>query len=283
MLDAGLFRSRALSLLAAGMVLLHGNPTAIAQNSTTSQDSHPWTRFKPGAWKKVRVVTEDLDAQGNVTNTSRTSTTSFLLDVTPKDYHLQMDVSVEVAGKVLDAEPQLVSQKRSDKLDTQAPTVESVGTATYALGDRRIPCNIYQETDEAKHETTKVFYSESFLPHILKKETIAIDPQGQNTIHETTESVVAVDMPFKTSTKIVPTWHVRTVRKNPKGTTVTLSIRSLAVPGGVVANMSKELDLEGRVVRRSTLELVDFGLQSDRRFLRRRPLRRTPKGRRFRR
>jgi hypothetical protein len=38
------------------------------------------------------------------------------------------------------------------------------------------------------------------------------------------------------------------------------------VPGGIVAHSSKELDADGHLIRRSTLEVVDYGLEPDRRI-----------------
>jgi hypothetical protein len=50
------------------------------------------------------------------------------------------------------------------------------------------------------------------------------------------------------------------------------------VPGGVVSHSSKEVDKNGRLLRRSTLELVDYNIDPDRErsglFGRKRPNRR---------
>ena len=56
---------------------------------------------------------------------------------------------------------------------------------------------------------------------------------------------------------------MKTVHKNNKGTVITLAAVLPDVPGGIVRHSSKELDKTGRVVRRSTLELVDYGTNSD--------------------
>ena len=56
---------------------------------------------------------------------------------------------------------------------------------------------------------------------------------------------------------------IRTVQQHAKGTTVTLEVYCPDVPGGVVANTSKESNEAGRIVRRSTLELLDYGIGDD--------------------
>ena len=82
------------------------------------------------------------------------------------------------------------------------------------------------------------------------------------------ESVVAVDMPSKVLSDIHSTWQVKSVRTHPKGKSITLLVYADQVPGGVVSHSSKELDASGQVVRRSTLEVVDYGVEPDRHLLR---------------
>ena len=134
------------------------------------------------------------------------------------------------------------------------------------IEDRRIPCQVLEMevvADDQKR-LTKLYYSEKVAPHLLKKESISTDATGANTLFETMEAVVALDMPQKVKDDILPSSHVKTVRRNAKGSTITIEVHSPVVPGGVVAHTSKELDPKGRVIRRSTLELVDFGLEEDR-------------------
>jgi hypothetical protein len=127
---------------------------------------------------------------------------------------------------------------------------------------------------------TKLYYSEKVAPYVLKKESTATDAAGSATLLETVEAVVALEMPQKLKDDIVTTSHIKTVRRSGKGTIVTLEVHSPKVPGGVVSHTSKELDANGHVVRRSTLELVDYGEEDDHRFLTRRQQKRASKGRR---
>jgi hypothetical protein len=142
-----------------------------------------------------------------------------------------------------------------------------VGITSVDIEDRRIPCQVFEMEvlAEDQKRTTKLYYSDRVAPHVLKKESTSTDPAGKTTLHETLEAVVALDMPQKVLKDIESTAHVKTVRRNGKGTTVTIEVHSSKVPGGVVSHTSKELDTNGRIIRRSTLELVDYGLEEDRR------------------
>jgi hypothetical protein len=71
---------------------------------------------------------------------------------------------------------------------------------------------------------------------------------------------MAIDMPSKVLTEIKSTSHVRVMHQQGKASTLTLEVHAADVPGGVVSHTSKETDETGRVVRRSTLELLDYGI-----------------------
>ena len=52
--------------------------------------------------------------------------------------------------------------------------------------------------------------------------------------------------------------QVKTVHESASGTVTTWADVLPEVPGGVVGNSSKETDKSGRLLRRSTLKLVDY-------------------------
>ena len=70
-------------------------------------------------------------------------------------------------------------------------------------------------------------------------------------------------MPLKVQGEARNGIYVKTIHKNPNGAVTTLATVVPEVPGGVVSNSSKEVDKNGRLVRRSTLELIDFNDDPD--------------------
>ena len=74
---------------------------------------------------------------------------------------------------------------------------------------------------------------------------------------------MALDLPWQVLGEIRTVACVKTVQKHAKGTVTTLSMTSPAIPGGVVYHTSKETDAGGRLTRRSVLDLVGYGLQSE--------------------
>ena len=260
-------------LLIAILLALPGHMPASAQEPQLGRAHHNWARFQPWAWKKVRVTTETLDEQGNVTSTSTTESTSTLEQVTDEIYRLRVEVTVEVAGKRFNAEPQTIIEGYLGEPEGQTSTVKPGEASIVSIENRRINCKTYtvEYNEEGQKRVSKIYYAATVEPHLLRKDSVTTDPTGKNTLFETNETVVAMNMPYKVLADIMTSSVLKTVRKNTKGTTITLAVRAPAVPGGVVAHSAKELDADGRIIRRSTLELVDYGLEGEQRLIRRRP------------
>ena len=272
--------------LGLGLWLLALLPARVltAESPDIPREQHPWARFDPGSWKTVRIVAETLDDDGKVSSSSTTETRTCLVDLNESGFELEIESSVDVSGKRLASPPQY----QELKLPCAAPggasggsDFKNVGTATYALDGRQVPCDIYevQANGNGERSTTRVYYSSGFSPRILKEETITTDAEGQATLRESTESVVATDMPYKMKSTILPTWQTQTFRKTTKGVTVEIQVHSDRIPGGVVAQSIKELDTSGRVIRRSTLELVDYGQEEVRQVNERRRARQVRRAR----
>jgi len=235
-----------------------------AQGATVvAPEHHPWARFQPGAWKLVRVVTETLDERGRVSSTSITETRTTLLKVEQDGAVLEVRVTVEVAGKRFEVEPQVIKQGFHGELVCPALKVKKSTPGQVAVEGRKIPCQIVAlECSSANSKTaTNVYYSKSVPPFVLKRESVTTSVDGSDVQNETAAETVALDMPYRVMSETYATAFVRTVQKLPKGTITTWANTTTDVPGGVISHSSKEVDAEGRLVRRSTLELVDYGLE----------------------
>jgi hypothetical protein len=239
--------------------------SALAQEPPIGRKQHLWGKFEPGAWSTVRVVTETLDEKGAVTSTSITETTTVLTAVDKDGVSLDVYSTIEVAGKQFDAEPESVKQAfycepAGKDAKAKEPTAGSV-----VVEGRKIACRVQQiesATPTSKTSTT-VFYSDSQAPYLLRRECVTTDAEGKNTVSETTAELEALDMPWQVLNQRKGTATVKTTYKHSKGAVITWAQISPDVPGGVVSHTSKELDKNGRVIRRSTLELVNYGLQCD--------------------
>ncbi|GAF93764.1 unnamed protein product, partial [marine sediment metagenome] len=236
-----------------------GEPTGIGK------EHHPWGHFKPGAWKLVRVITETLDKEGVPTSTSTTKTKTTLLKIEEDGITLGIEVTVEVASKEFKAEPKCVKQGFHGEVVSEDIKIGPPQDAQLTIEGRSIPCQILKiERSDASNKTvTKVYFSDKVCPRIIKRESVTTDPKGETKTSETTVTVVALDMPCKVLAEIKSSALMKTTNKHTKGVVSTWALICRDVPGGIVEFWSKEVDGSGRLLSRSTLELVGYGLEPE--------------------
>ncbi len=211
----------------------------------------------------VRVVTETLDKKGHVAGSSTTEAKTTLLKVGADGVTLEIQVCVEVAGKRFDTEPQTIRQGFHGKLACQGLKTKDLGAGHVVIDGRKVPCKVLQMEciGPTSKTVTSVYYSAKLAPYILRRQSVTTNLEGKTTRGERDVQVVGLDMPCRVLAEIKSASHVKTVERHPKKTVITRTVTSTEVPGGVISHGSKELDQSGRLVRRSTLELIDYGLE----------------------
>lgn len=235
---------------------------ADAPSITIPRQQHAWARFEPGAWSKVRKWLEELDESGNVKSASVTETKTTLVSVDDTGYTVQMDVTVEVAGKRFVAQPRQVRIGYDGATDGGQATYRKTGETNLDVGGKSVRCAILENVrkDDESRIVTTLNYSDSVSPFVLRRETIVTNADGSQVAERTNVEALAIEMPQRISAEVQPGTYMRTVRKLSNASTLTIEVVCLDVPGGVVAHSSKDTDASGKVVRRSTLELVDYGI-----------------------
>ncbi len=228
-----------------------------------SRHHHYWGRFQPGAWNLVQVVTETFEETGAATSITETRTSLEAVD--DDGVTLLVKRAVGLKGKPLGNDPRPVKQPFHGVLASQEATVTNLGTGVVTIQDRRIACEIQQvevNTPTGKI-TTKIYYSDSVEPYVLRRVSVKTAPDGEKVLSETTVEVVALGVPCRKISGLSRATHVKAVYKHGGGTTERVSVVSTAVPGGIVSQTSKELDENDHLVSRATLELVDWGLRPE--------------------
>lgn len=234
----------------------------VAQETGVSAKLHPWGLFDPGAWKTVHVVTETFDEQGQRVSLCESDTKTTLVDIDNDGVTLETQACMEVAGKRFLAEPQSVRQGFHGEMLGPNLTLGASTDGEVVIQKRKIPCKVQQlESVVPNGKTvTTIYYSATVAPFVLKRESVTTDSEGKNVLCETTVDVVGFNLPLGVKIRGEPRNGIRTktVRKSESGTTTTWADILPGVPGGVVGDTSKELDKAGRLVRRTTLVLIDY-------------------------
>jgi len=257
-----------------------GVPRCAAEEPGLSARHHAWARFQPGAWKLVRVVTESLDDNGHVIGRDVAETETSLLRVDSDGVQLEVEVGVETAGRQFERQPQCLKQGFHGELAGGEVKFQPATSTEITIEDQKIPCRTQQVEVVGPSARTSVvtFFSDSLSPYILRRQSKTTDTGGTNVLSETLSEVVAFNMPQRVLSKMQSAACIKTVQKTPKGTVTTVAMSSPDVPGGVVYQTTTETDKAGHLIRRSTLELLNYGIRPETErtglFGRKRPARR---------
>jgi hypothetical protein len=246
-------------------VALMSFPAAAQQAPSLPAEMHPWGKFELGAWKRMRLITETYNEQGTIASTNIADSKTTLFDMEDGTLTLETQTCVEMAGKRFESDPQMVKQGFHGEAITPSLKVKESAAGQVEIDDRKIPCQVLklESNGNSGKTTTTIYYSASVAPHILKRESKTIDAEGKTVLSETTATLVALDMPYRIEGETHLAAHLKTVQKSPKGTITTLSWLCPDIPGGIVSHNSKEFDANGKLVRHTVLELVDYGFEPE--------------------
>jgi len=238
-----------------------------AQTVSLPRNAHPWGRFKPGVWSQVRRVTEEFDDSGKLKAVSTTETRTTLIETTDTQCKLNTEVAVEMAGKLFTPQPKTVVLGYNGETNGQTASVTKKGNGDVEVGERKVPCVVLEATIDAGDRKLMgtIYYANTLAPYVLRRDTRAATLKGEPLPGQTTVDVVAAEVPFQVLNEAKSCAFVRTVNREARSQSCTLEAFCIEVPGGVVWHTSRETDERGRLVRRSTLELIDYGTAEDRR------------------
>ncbi len=237
-----------------------------SQQSLSARDMNVWGRFGVGSWKQVRIVTETLNAKGQVVDTTTTETKTTLVRADLHRLALRIEVNVDTAGKRFEGQPQTVECGYYGEAANDSGEVRQVGTDRLVIDGRVVPCQVCQLVSNAgqQRQVTRLYLSDDVEPYVLKRETTVYKDDGKTpAAPQTTAEVIGLDLPYHILHGMKPVAFERTIQQTPKGANVSLDVTSVDVPGGIVARASNELDEKGHVVRRSMMELIDYQVVGD--------------------
>lgn len=232
-----------------------------AGDGVIPRERHPWAAFRPGSWKLVKVTTETVDKDGKTIGASVTETRTMLLSVDADSYELQIDVTVDVAGKRFSSQPRVTRQGFHGEGEGQRAIIRRLGAAALKVAGRDLSAQAaeIEIADEEYRKVTRLEYSGGIHPYVLARRSVTYDAAGK-VQQETEVQTRAVQIPRTLLSARRSTWETRTTQKHVAGSVVTDEVHCFDVPGGVVEHTSQEFDDKGVLIRRSKLDLVNYGI-----------------------
>ena len=238
-------------------------PAAAKAQPLIPAENHPWARFPVGSWTRTRATKESYDARG-VATTSVEEVRTVLKAATASSYTVSTEGFLEIGGRRFAIQASDVTAGLSG--ETPSETVQSadkVGESELVINGRKVLCEVRQAVlidQDRKRKTVKVFYSPEVRPHALRREwVIAQQPDAAGS--SMVEEVVSAGLPYEVLGELRSAAFLHTVHKQAAQTKESVEVICYDVPGGVVAQWSKDLDAEGKLIHRTTKELIDFQVQ----------------------
>ncbi|MGI6415427.1 MAG: hypothetical protein ACOX1P_07125 [Thermoguttaceae bacterium] len=234
---------------------------AIGQETGLTRQHHPWGQFQPGAWSLVRVTTESFEGGQMLKSVTETSTTLSGVDET--GVTLKVEVAVLVGGKRLDTDPQTLRQGFHGEVAGNEPAIKDLGRAELVVENRRVDCRVLELEfpRPGGRRVSKIWYSDAVDPYVIRRVTAVYGDDLRTPISKTSVEVVSLEAPCAVFRNFRTAARVKSVHEDASGTTTTWASTSSVVPGGVICCSSQQVDKEGRLVLRSNMQLLDYGLQ----------------------
>jgi|GEM_PF-1209973 hypothetical protein len=257
----GMLRRPLRSMILVSLLgLLASSGPAAAQEWLVSSQQHAWGRFKPGCWKTVRVITDILDGQGNVNSTTKTETTTTLLKKKGNSYTLEVEVTMEIGDRRIASEPKQI--KRNFTINTDGKIrIKPASKSTVTFNGHTLPVDVLNVTleDTNGRRASTVHSSRDTPPFVFRRETVMVNNENEQ-LYQTTVSVTEYGLAHKVlgETEMICTIH--TVHRQDMRTITSDETYCADVPGGIISHRSEETNAAGQVMRRSTMELLDYGL-----------------------
>jgi hypothetical protein len=208
----------------------------------------------------VRQVVETRDPQGRIVSTSSTETRTTLAGIEDRCLTLKVQASLEVGGKKLDGPTQELKQGPEGDRPNLPVAYTVAGQEDVALQGRSYRCRIEQSESsiDGRKTVTRIWSSPETEPFDLRRQTTIVDEATGKVLDETTIEVVAIANQRRILARSRPAAEIRIVHRHPHGTSTARAVNCPDVPGGLVTQSTEEFDADGKLLRRTKIELVDF-------------------------
>jgi hypothetical protein len=216
----------------------------------------------------VRIVNRSYDEDGELAKEGVTITQTEVARVTRRSFSLQVSTTMEMMGKRFPSHPQLIERSFND----QPPVTTSIGEDAVTIKGQNFPTEVVQTVVDGDDSTrtSTVHFCKQTNPQVLKRVTVSKDPRNDDVKSHTTVTVTELDKTIDVLGELKSCWTVTTVIKVGETTVTTIETNCADVPGELVKRTTEEHNSQGRLVRRSELELVGYGYGQPLRRLRRR-------------
>ncbi|MBQ1455929.1 MAG: hypothetical protein IIZ25_08805 [Thermoguttaceae bacterium] len=226
-----------------------------------SAKESPWCRFRPGSWSRTRTVSVSFQHRQSIQSVTEKKQT--LLDISASGYTLRQEVSVKMGNRTFEKEPEVVKYNFYGLAADDQLTEEILPSANVQAGLRVIPCFVrrFQRTTPEMTETTTLWYSTVISPFIHQSHTDTFSNDTPRTLLRQASTTILFQGGNLLIGADLPVWFSQTIEKKEDSVSLTRTIHSTMIPGGVQRQVTVETDPAGGVLYQSTTTLLDYYIE----------------------
>ena len=228
--------------------------------TTTLKKQHtPWSDFLPGSWGLYRTVTQTHEENSVITNVTHTKST--LESVEDNRYLLRQETSAAIGSQSFSLEPQLNHYDFYQQNFTESAVIQVLSPENLVIGRKQIPCLVCVSTQKTDSfvEETKIWYTPQVMPYVLKTESVRRSLADNAVVNRKT-FIVTETSALRPFGRLLATYKTQTVRNSNQHKTVTNSCYSCNVPGGLLREVSMEVDANNKLVSQTETKLLNYSL-----------------------
>ncbi|MEQ8846485.1 hypothetical protein [Botrimarina sp.] len=239
---------------------------AAEQLAERLREEHPWARFEPGAWRKVRIVSEAFDERGQVVGGSLAEQTDRLVSIDSQSYTIQTERVVTLAGRSTrrPIETRRLSLWNDLGADAGPLKVTRGDRTSISLGGVAVPSQAWEleQHTPAGLEVETLYTSLDGPPLVLRREQQSIVDDSPATLR--VYAVVRRGQPLLMGESLVESWQTtETIEQTSGARSETLGVYTTQAPGGLVHETLNATDAAGTRARWAVTELVEWGRDPD--------------------
>ena len=228
--------------------------------------THPWARFEPGAWRRLRVVTESFDASGESSGVNASERIERLVAVDDETYTLEVENLAPLAGLPTPGaiETRHLSLLTDRSAELGMPAIDEGEPANISFGGSSggivVPCRTWQATTTCEGATEEEVLSVAVGsdPAVLRRTLVTT--VGGAPGATVTANVSRLDLPALYAERLTRSWHLTTTITHPSGSrTERAAVYSADAPGGLHSESAADFDVSGRRTFWSVTDLVESG------------------------
>lgn len=237
-------------------------PTETPDDSELTAAETLWGRFAPGSWIRTRTVGTTFQTGRNIKSVTETKLT--LVEIQPDGYLLKREVSIKMGVRTHTKSPEFIKYNFYGQPFDETARIEQLEPENLSIGRRVVPCRVrrFERITPQGREESTVWYSSVIMPYIFQRMTRGFSPatdelnqgrlisQSQTTIPRSTLNFRVGGEPAN--------WRSQTVEKKTDTVSLTKTVHSNRIPGGVLRETTVESDKNGKILYQSVTVLLDY-------------------------